>query len=362
MAGCSCETIHRWRPRSGMPRLGRSARGSLLRRRPRLAGRVHRTATCDTRRRVAASMSAPSPRRGAIVTVYAVAVAIGATLLFLIQPMFARVVLPPLGGAPAVWTTSVLFFQVVLLAAYLYAHALGRHGFTPTRAAIHLLLVAVGALWLPLDIGWTRRWRPVRRRPGGWASPPRRLSACRSLPWPRPRRWSSAGSRRSILREPIRRTRCMRPATRAAWAACSRVSADRRTHLHAEHAEPAMAGRLLRADGQSARGGRSGVPLSAVDGASGGHRERPVAGCAILGTHTELAGASRRGRGAHAERHAVSHDRHCGESTPLGAAALGVSAHVRPGVRAAAEAAHPVWSPRWFRSLASSRPWHCSRR
>src|SRR6185436_15269152 len=70
--------------------------------------------------------------------------------------MFARVVLPPLGGAPAVWTTSVLFFQVVLLGAYLYAHALGRHGFTPTRAAIHLLLVAVGALWLPLDIGWTR--------------------------------------------------------------------------------------------------------------------------------------------------------------------------------------------------------------
>ncbi len=101
-------------------------------------------------------MSATSPRRGAIVTVYAVAVAIGATLLFLIQPMFARVVLPPLGGAPAVWTTSVLFFQVVLLGAYLYAHALGRHGFTPTRAAIHLLLVAVGALWLPLDIGWTR--------------------------------------------------------------------------------------------------------------------------------------------------------------------------------------------------------------
>ena len=101
-------------------------------------------------------MKATSPPRGAIVTVYAVAVALGATLLFLIQPMFARVVLPPLGGAPAVWTTSVLFFQVLLLAAYLYAHALGRNGFTPASAALHLGVVAAGVLWLPLDIGWTR--------------------------------------------------------------------------------------------------------------------------------------------------------------------------------------------------------------
>ena len=77
-------------------------------------------------------------------------------LFFLIQPMFARVVLPPLGGAPAVWTTSVLFFQVLLLTAYLHAHALGRNGFTPASAALHLVVVAAGVLWLPLDIGWTR--------------------------------------------------------------------------------------------------------------------------------------------------------------------------------------------------------------
>ena len=50
----------------------------------------------------------------------------GAFLLFLVQPILAKQILPWFGGAPAVWTASLLFFQLGLTAGYLYAHALGR--------------------------------------------------------------------------------------------------------------------------------------------------------------------------------------------------------------------------------------------
>ena len=51
---------------------------------------------------------------------------IGSFLLFLIQPMLGRMILPRLGGAPAVWNTAMLFFQAMLLAGYLYAHFVSR--------------------------------------------------------------------------------------------------------------------------------------------------------------------------------------------------------------------------------------------
>ena len=47
---------------------------------------------------------------------------VSATLLFLVQPMFAKMVLPSLGGTPAVWNTCMVFYQAMLLAGYLYAH------------------------------------------------------------------------------------------------------------------------------------------------------------------------------------------------------------------------------------------------
>ena len=51
---------------------------------------------------------------------------LGAFLVFSIQPMFARMALPLLGGAPAVWNTAMVFFQSALLAGYAYAHCLSR--------------------------------------------------------------------------------------------------------------------------------------------------------------------------------------------------------------------------------------------
>jgi len=85
-------------------------------------------------------------------------VAIGAFLLFLVQPMAARFVLPWFGGAPAVWSTSLLFFQTALLAGYLYAHLTRRLG-APKQARVHLALLALAILTLP--IAPSPSWKPV---------------------------------------------------------------------------------------------------------------------------------------------------------------------------------------------------------
>jgi hypothetical protein len=64
--------------------------------------------------------------RGSVATLawFAATMLLGAFLIFSIQPMFARMALPLLGGAPAVWNTAMVFFQSALLAGYAYAHCL----------------------------------------------------------------------------------------------------------------------------------------------------------------------------------------------------------------------------------------------
>jgi hypothetical protein len=75
-----------------------------------------------------------------------------ALLLFSIQPMFTKMVLPRLGGAPAVWSVGMVFFQGALLAGYAYAHVLVRR-FEPARGAlIHLVVLAAAAASLPIGI------------------------------------------------------------------------------------------------------------------------------------------------------------------------------------------------------------------
>ena len=75
----------------------------------------------------------------------------GSFLLFLVQPMIARMALPRLGGAPAVWNSAMLVYQALLLGGYAYAHRLARE---PARrqAIIHIALFAVALLWLPLGL------------------------------------------------------------------------------------------------------------------------------------------------------------------------------------------------------------------
>jgi SAM-dependent methyltransferase len=75
----------------------------------------------------------------------------GSFLLFLTQPMVARMALPRLGGAPAVWNSAMLVYQALLLGGYAYAHWIGR--LRPRRqAGVHLGLFAIAALWLPLGL------------------------------------------------------------------------------------------------------------------------------------------------------------------------------------------------------------------
>jgi hypothetical protein len=90
-----------------------------------------------------------------------------AFLLFWVEPLFARMVLPLLGGSPAVWNTCLMFFQAMLLVGYLYAHLTTR--FLPQRRQplVHLTLLAAALLALPIAIpaGWTP---PATERPIGW--------------------------------------------------------------------------------------------------------------------------------------------------------------------------------------------------
>ena len=72
---------------------------------------------------------------------FALTIFLSAALLFLIQPMLAKQLLPYLGGGAAVWTACMLFFQVMLLAGYAYAHAVCR--FLSPLAQRHLLVVAL---------------------------------------------------------------------------------------------------------------------------------------------------------------------------------------------------------------------------
>ncbi len=94
-------------------------------------------------------------RRGtaALVGAYAVTVFAGAFLLFQVQPMFGKMVLPLLGGSPAVWNTCMLFFQAALLGGYLWAHLTTRALGVRRQAALHLAVMLGAALALPLAVG-----------------------------------------------------------------------------------------------------------------------------------------------------------------------------------------------------------------
>ncbi|MGA3027912.1 MAG: fused MFS/spermidine synthase [Bryobacteraceae bacterium] len=84
---------------------------------------------------------------------------VSAFLLFQVQPIVGRYVLPWFGGGPAVWTACLLFFQVALLAGYGYAHWLGSRSNARTQATVHAVLLAVSLVFLP--IAPASVWKPV---------------------------------------------------------------------------------------------------------------------------------------------------------------------------------------------------------
>ncbi len=101
---------------------------------------------------VADGIAAAAPARERFAKpLFVATVVTGSFLLFLTQPMIARMALPRLGGAPAVWNSAMLVYQALLLGAYAYAPWLGR--LAPRRqAGLHLALFALAALWLPIGL------------------------------------------------------------------------------------------------------------------------------------------------------------------------------------------------------------------
>ena len=75
-----------------------------------------------------------------------------AALVFLVEPMIAQLLLPRLGGSPAVWNTSLAFFQIALLAGYAYAHLLQKIAALRRQTLVHLAVLAMAALALPLRL------------------------------------------------------------------------------------------------------------------------------------------------------------------------------------------------------------------
>ena len=110
---------------------------------------------------MSAVTEAPSIARNRLVlVVYTSAIFLSALLLFSVQPLFTKMVLPRLGGSPAVWSVAMVFFQSLLLGGYAYAHYLMQLPSRAMPAAIHLVLLVAALLTLPLSIA------------DGWGDPP----------------------------------------------------------------------------------------------------------------------------------------------------------------------------------------------
>ena len=91
--------------------------------------------------------------------IHAATIFLSSFLLFMVQPLIARLILPWFGGTAAVWTTCMLFFQTVLLAGYAYAHATNARLAPRTQALLHTILLVVALALLP--IAPREYWKPL---------------------------------------------------------------------------------------------------------------------------------------------------------------------------------------------------------
>jgi hypothetical protein len=83
---------------------------------------------------------------------YPATVFLSASLLFTLQPLFAKMLTPLMGGTPAVWNTALVFYQGALLAGYLYAHLLATRLAPRQQMIVHGVLVLAGAICLPIGV------------------------------------------------------------------------------------------------------------------------------------------------------------------------------------------------------------------
>ena len=99
-------------------------------------------------------------RETLLLTVYTTSIFVSALMLFSIQPMFAKFVLPVLGGAPAVWSVAMVFYQITLLFGYAYAHGLTRFLSPRVAVMVHVCVLLVATISLPIGMA------------AGWETPP----------------------------------------------------------------------------------------------------------------------------------------------------------------------------------------------
>src|ERR671933_577779 len=94
-----------------------------------------------------------------MMALFSLTIFLSAGLLFLIEPMFAKFVLPSFGGTPAVWTGSMMFFQAALLSSYLYVHATAAKLGARKQAVVHLVVMLLPLLVLPVAVP-AQDWAP----------------------------------------------------------------------------------------------------------------------------------------------------------------------------------------------------------
>ncbi|MEZ5997434.1 MAG: fused MFS/spermidine synthase [Hyphomonas sp.] len=112
-------------------------------------------------------LKTPAGERPISAAPYVATVFLSAALVFLVQPMFAKMALPLLGGAPSVWNVSLVCFQAALLGGYAYAHLLARIPRIGVQVAIHAVLLLAAAVCLPLSISGLFG-QPDTTRPALW--------------------------------------------------------------------------------------------------------------------------------------------------------------------------------------------------
>ena len=116
------------------------------------------------------ALAAPAPqartRSRALVATFTATLFLSAFLMFLVEPMIARMVLPLLGGAASVWNTCLVFFQAVLLFGYAYAHGATSLLGARRHAAVHMIVMLAPLVCLPIAL-WSVT-PPPTQNPAGW--------------------------------------------------------------------------------------------------------------------------------------------------------------------------------------------------
>ncbi len=110
---------------------------------------------------------------------FAVTLLLSSTLLFLVQPMVGKMLLPVLGGSPAVWNTSMVFFQAMLLLGYLYAHASTRWLGSKRQSFLHIFVMIGALIVLPISVG-SPQDQATLSSPAGWLL----ITLLLSVGWP----------------------------------------------------------------------------------------------------------------------------------------------------------------------------------